>query len=166
MKQAVSSSPDKYCCLVFDISCGVKILGYFQILNECLCIWGMFTIFIVSFVQPLSVVALVLWFIIYTICVLPYIVGGWYYYLFLRYPSAMTKELLPRAHFFNMVSISLQFGIFTIFGLVVNRGTPMGIGGLNNVPAGSIWLSNILVFVFYMLLNFYWMGVTNRYKDM
>ena len=68
-----------------------------------------------------------------------------------------------------MISIALQFGLFTIFGLAVNSGTPLAIGGLMDVTrvgGASIWIYNISTLVVNGGLNYYWMGVTARYSNM
>ena len=108
-------------------------------------------------------VGTLLWFIIYAFCVAPVVLGGWYYYKFLTNPGQTTKAPLPKAHLFNIISIALQFAVFTIFGYAVSTG-PLPIGGIvtSNSSGGSIWLSNILVLVFEVLLNYYWMGVVKR----
>ena len=115
----------------------------------------------------LELVALIIWFCIYIIAVGPVIVGGYYYAKFLRAPSWETRKQLPRAHLYNMISIALQFGLFTIFGLAANNGRPLPIGGvIANASGATIWIYNVIAFAINILLNYYWMGVTARYSNM
>ena len=64
-----------------------------------------------------------------------------------------------------MISISLQFGIFTIFGLLNGYG-PIPIGGFSNDKISTGWITNVFVLVLELLLNFYWMGVTAKFAMM
>ena len=105
------------CCLCLDITCGVKALGWYQIIQSAVCLYVMISILLTGLTDILT---LIIWFAIYVIAVGPIMMGGFYYYKFLRYPSYDTKKPLPRAHLYNMISIALQFGLFTIFGLAVN----------------------------------------------
>ena len=80
----------------------------------------------------------------------------------------MTKKPLPRAHLFNIISIVTQFALFSIFGLAANGGTPFPIAGIEIGGASglNVWISNIVVLILMVLLNWYWMGVTARFSNM
>ena len=126
----------------------------------------MFCILIMG-VTNLALLAMILWFAIYAVCVAPVLLGGYYYYKWFNNASYETKKNLPKAHLYNMISITLQFGVFTIFGLAAGDG-PYAIGGLASKGAatGGIWLSNIIVLVINVALNYYWMGITARFVSM
>ena len=118
-------------------------------------------------VGVLQIVAMIIWIIIYLVCVGPIIMGGYYYYKFLRYPSYDTKKTLPRAHLYNIISICLQFALFTIFGLALGNGKPLPIGGFSTAGDGAtVWIYNVISLVINAGLNYYWMGVTARYANM
>ena len=148
------------CCFCFPIQCGLKSLAVYQLVQSGVFLWFMFCILIGG---GLNFLGTLLWFIIYAFSVSPVLIGGWYYYKFLTKPSAETKMPLPRAHLFNIVSICIQFAVFTIFGYAYGD-EPFQIGGIIKAGASgaSVWLSNIITLAVVVSLNFYWMGVTKR----
>merc|ERR1719329_514917 len=77
---------------------------------------------------------------------------------------------LPNAHIMNMVTMSLYFLTFTIYGLswsstVADMPTsPLPLGGLTKVgDYAANWSINVLVTATVILCNVYWFFVTKRF---
>ena len=64
------------CCLCLDITCGVKALGWYQVVQCAVCIYVMLSILLTGLTNILT---LIIWFSIYTLAVGPIMMGGWYY---------------------------------------------------------------------------------------
>ena len=151
------------CCVCFSMEYGVRCLGLFQLIMTFVTVWCIFSCFALFLGQT---VGAIMWMTVYLIISIPLMMGGWYYWGYLMHQDQLhRRNMLPRAHFFNMISISLQFACCLIFGLILNSLKPYAMGGIPTSNAAFLWLWNILTTITFLALNYYWMGVTTRFKN-
>ena len=152
------------CCFIFPLEMGVYILGVIQIIYSLVgmsnAIWWLQWSFNMD-------AASIIFSLVMILCIAPAWIGGWFYLRFFIKKESRPefKNQLPSAHFLNIISI-LAICIWAIVGGLIFVKYPvnsMGYGSYSKKNILGAILSNILTFLIYGGLNYYWLGVTKRY---
>ena len=156
-----------FCCGCFEIKRGAKLLGIMQGVQLAIFVWWMFGIFTMwaTFTDFTFATFPLVWLACHTILVLPSIIGMWHYYYFLTSRDPISRKPLPRAHLLNIVTITNLFITHLVGGLIINKNTPLPLGGIQRYDNMVLnWVLDIIFWLVIVGANMYWIGVTKKFS--